>query len=217
MAKYSQLVTLKVVPEDVKEIIHTLCVRWDTSGFGYKGKKYTENEQYQLQLLINSNIGETAIFYLLQQPDFILEVNALLSNYPNFPYNFLTNSGYMFNNATGKQTNAAHDLLTTDAENPNKKGWFDLVYDGPFDSRAIWSVEVKNTVSYSAMDPSNFHKADIVFVLYQDTGEIDVLIPMINDRKSRNDNCYIKAGSLTAKLGSDLFKKILPDWTITDF
>ena len=216
MIKYSQLITMQEVPEEVKEIIHNLCLRWDSSGFGYKGKKYTENEQYQLQLLINSNIGETAIFYLLQQADFISEVNSLLSEYPELAYNFIANSGYVFNNATGKQTNEAHDILDFAAENPDKKGWYDLIYTGPYDPRAIWSIEVKNTVSYSSKEPSSFHKADIVFVIYQDTGKIEVLIPMINERKSRTDSCYIKAGFLTSGL-DNIFKKVTLDWHITDF
>lgn len=216
MARYSQLVTLPVVPEDVKTIVHNLCIRWDSSGYGYKDKNYAENEQYQLQLLLNSNLGEVAIYYLLQQPDFRAEVNQLLADYPELSYNFIASSGYTFNNATGVQTEDAHDILDDSAENPDRKGWTDLIYKGQYDPRVIWSVEVKNTTTTSKREPSGFHKADIVFVIYQDTGAIEVLIPMIGERKSRSDSCYIKAGFLSSTANPG-FKRILSTWEIVNF
>ena len=217
MAQYSKLVKQTIVPEDIQNIVSELCKHWE-EGNGYEGKQYVGKEQYQLQLLINSNLGEVAAFYLLQQQDFIDELNAFLADYPELAYNHVNCNEYTFNNATGAQTEAAHDILDLSAPNPNKKGWTDLIRrDGvSFDKSAIWSIEVKNTTTTSSRSPSGFHKADLVLVFYNDTKAIEALIPMINERKQRDDSCYIKLGTLSSTADPG-YKKITKDWQIIDF
>ena len=71
------------------------------------------------------------------------------------------------------------------------------------------------------MLPSNFHRADLVFVFYQDTLEIEILVANTTVKQNRVEAAY-KPLKNRIKIPVDLqkflkFKRVSKDWTITDF
>ena len=221
---YEEVRNAAIAPEIAINNIKVLCERWD-SGYGYKGKKYSENSQYQLQLQLNSNESETFSLDLLNtSPEFVACVNKILAEY-NLPYRI--SGKFKFNSVE-----VSHEIFDINAENPDRKGWVDLlkseidytIYrDSLHNTNYILvnEIEVKNTTTYSSILPSNFHKADLVFVFYQDTFEIEILVANTTIKHARIESEY-KPLEPRFKIPAELqkflkFKRVSKDWTITDF
>ena len=221
---YEEIRNALIAPQVAIDNIKALCEKWD-NGFGYKGKNYSANPQYQLQLQINSNDSEAFSLDLLNtSSEFVASVNKILAEH-GLPYRIL--GKFKFN-----CVEASHDIFDITAENPDRKGWVDLVkvefdYTIYHDAESninyicVNEIEVKNTTTYAKNTPSNFHKADLVFVFYQDTLEIEILVANTTIKHARVESEY-KALKPRIKIPAELqkfinFKRVNKDWTIADF
>ncbi len=213
-----------IAPQIAIDNIKALCEKWD-NGFGYEGKNYSANPQYQLQLQINSNDSEAFSLDLLNtSPEFVDYLNKILAE-SGLPYRIF--GKFKFN-----CVEASHDTFDITAENPDRKGWVDLVkaefdytvyHDAAYciNYLCVNEIEVKNTTTYAKSAPSNFHKADLVFVFYQDTLEIEILVANTTIKHARVESEY-KTLEPRIKIPAELqkfinFKRVNKDWTISDF
>lgn len=202
------------MPEEVRNYIYNKCQRWDKSPYGYNNKLYSSNVQKQLQLDLNSNIDESTICNLINNnTQFVFDINKYLQQYINiFNTKLYIDGKYEFNTAHGLTD---HDQLLFVDYTLNDGDWTDLHRSNinKFDSKAIWSIEIKSTTSYSKWNynqSSYFHKADLVLIHIMDTGEIKILIP-----NSYLYTKYIEVGTLNKYFFNN--KRISNNWEIMDF
>lgn len=221
---YEEVRNAPIAPEIAINNIKILCERWD-NGYGYTNKNYSANPQYQLQLQLNSNESEAFSLDLLNtSQEFVECVNKMLIE-ENLPYRI--SGKFKFNSVE-----ASHEIFDINAENPDRKGWVDLLrdeldYTVYIDTThnanyiVVNEIEIKNTTTYAKISPSNFHKADLVFVFYQDTFEIEILVANTTVKQNRVESAY-KVLKNRIKIPTELqkflkFKRIAKDWTISDF
>lgn len=185
--KYIDLNNYEFVPEEVKEVVAAECAEWDAK-HGYAGKSYSTNKEYQLQLDTNASFSEDQTMMIINTAEQLKEVNELLAA-NNIDYHIA--DGYVFNDKR-------HGEIYLGLERVSEYTWCDFVRTGgKWDPKAAWTIETKATKSGNTV--SGFHKADVVFVFYLDTKEIEILAPTVI-RADRTDQDYISCGKLSTRI-----------------